>query len=265
MNRIILLACLALIIACGETSDGSGRTGIGGNDGTGGSSGMAGTGGTGGEFVTPANIDRMCRDFCANADGGEDCGPVNCGRFFSCSSSSDIQGCYESCQDDYQRHVEGQDAFGTCRAGWECFDYPARCPEEWLARLTCVLDDFECNDLFGDCDSLTDTLSECYAATSQEERTQRVQWCEESCPGYSGECGAQNVWQCWPGIPLDCSDFQNPPEGCGEFCQYDQDCERFGFQTYCFNGMCAAECTYSGDGACDADEVCDEGRCYPAQ
>jgi hypothetical protein len=223
-----------------------------------------GTGGTGGEFVTPANIDQLCRDFCANTGAGEDCGPVNCERFFSCSSSSDIQGCYESCQDDYQRHGEGQDAFGTCRAGWECFDYPARCPEEWLARLTCVLDDFECNDLFGDCDSLTDTLNECYTTASQEERTQQVQWCEETCPAQSGECGSQ-IRECWPGIPLDCSDFQSPPEGCGEFCNDDFDCQSRVQAMYCFNDMCAAECTNNEDGACDAGEVCNEGRCYPAQ
>jgi hypothetical protein len=260
MRFFALTSFAALMVACGSSPVGHYQSG------TGGTGGMVGTGGTGGEFVTPANIDQLCRDFCANTGAGEDCGPVNCERFFSCSSSSDIQGCYELCQDDYQRHVEGQNAFGTCRAGWDCFDAPARgCPEEWLARLTCVLDDFECNDFFGDCDSLTDTLNECYAAASQEERTQQVQWCEETCPAYSGECGSQ-IRECWPGIPLDCSNFQSPPEGCGESCNDDFDCEDFGNQTYCFSGMCAAECTYSEDGACDAGEVCNrEGRCYPAQ
>ncbi len=144
MRRLRWIACAALMVACSGTSDTGSRTGSGGAGG--------------GEPIIPAGVDQLCRDFCANEDDGEDCGPQNCiriaGRGDACR---DVQACYERCLGAYEYRANPG---APCPEEYECLPEAPFCTDEWIADLTCLLD-LECSDLFGDCDSVTEQILEC--------------------------------------------------------------------------------------------------------
>jgi hypothetical protein len=62
------------------------------------------------------------------------------------------------------------------------------------------------------------------------------------------------------GDPLECSDFTTPPPGCDETCPSgDLDCQD---GTFCFNGVCSAQCT--AEEGCGEGATCNaRGRCVP--
>jgi hypothetical protein len=62
------------------------------------------------------------------------------------------------------------------------------------------------------------------------------------------------------GTMLDCSSLTNPPPGCDEPCPSgDSDCQD---GTFCFNGVCSAQCT--ADEGCAEGSTCNaRGRCVP--
>jgi len=152
MTRLTLVAFAALIAACGQTSEGAGRTGTGGTGGTVGAGGSGGTSGTGGTVEPPPPppqaVDQTCRDWCANEAEGASC---HQGSFDS------IQPCYESCLATYQQEAARE------------------CEDEWIATKNCQLD-LECADLFGDCDSNQNAHSECVT------RAYNREYCASNCP-----------------------------------------------------------------------------------
>lgn len=102
-------------------------------------------GGTG-----PDAADQTCRDWCANEP-----------QEFSCfvGSVDQVAGCYHDCLATY----------GQAEA--------MQCGDEWIAILGCELD-FDCYDLFGECQEFDIELQECIR------RGDRVDWCEASCPEF---------------------------------------------------------------------------------
>lgn len=142
---VVVVALLAL--GCGETSAG----GAGGTSGTGGSAGTGGTAGTGGiePPPPPESVDQTCRAWCANEFEGPSC---HQGPFES------VQPCYEDCLSDYQEE-----------------EADSQCGDDWIAIKDCELD-LECEDLFGDCDSLEDAHDECVR------RSNARAFCTENCP-----------------------------------------------------------------------------------
>jgi hypothetical protein len=60
--------------------------------------------------------------------------------------------------------------------------------------------------------------------------------------------------------PLECEDFVTPPPGCDEPCPSgDSDCQE---GTFCFNGVCSAQCT--AEEGCVEGATCNaRGRCVP--
>lgn len=128
MTRIGLVAAIALLaLGCGDTTTG-------------------GTAGTGGTPPPPANVDKTCRDFCANEQGGPSCfdGPPEF-----------VEPCYEMCLSDYQNY--------------------GACGDEWIARYDCHLA-LECQDLVGDCESALEPLEECVRLANNR------LYCEATCP-----------------------------------------------------------------------------------
>jgi len=157
-RRALSFAVLTLLLAlgCGETA-----TGSGGMTGTG---GTAGTGGAGGAPPPPppASVDRTCRSWCANEPEG-----------FSCyqGSPESVQGCYEDCLSDYQNEAARQ------------------CGDEWIAIKDCQLD-LDCDDLFGDCDSVEDAHDECLVRAANRD------YCEANCPDFDITQCEQDTTEC---------------------------------------------------------------------
>jgi hypothetical protein len=166
---------------------------------TGTSDGRSGDGGSGGTPPPPANIDQACRAWCANEPEGLSChqGPAG-----------SVQGCYEDCLRDYQNEAERQ------------------CGEEWIAIKDCQLD-LDCEDLFGDCDSVEDAHDECF------QRAANRDYCEANCPEFDlGQCEQDTT---------ECSEFALANSYCASNCPTQG------------REQCIEE--YSSTGTCDRVEV----------
>lgn len=238
MKWTILLACLALLMACGETSGGTDRGGMGGSGGmvaAGGSGGTAGTGGSVEPPPPPQDVDQTCRDWCANDAQGASC---HQGPFDS------VQPCYEGCLSTYQQEVDRQ------------------CEDQWIAIKDCQLD-LDCADLFGDCDSNQNAHSECATAAFNRE------YCESNCPNLDlngcdrQTCDAHNYCQsdCPTMDETECReqyinqrqcDHEDAIVQCGNYCT-QQDLSQCVDQ-WLSTGRCEFD---SGSAACAA--VCSSG------
>jgi hypothetical protein len=150
---------------------------------TGTSDGRSGDGGSGGTPPPPANVDQACRDWCANEPEGLSChqGPAG-----------SVQGCYEDCLRDYQNEAERQ------------------CGEEWIAIKDCQLD-LDCEDLFGDCDSVEDAHNECLQLTALANS-----YC-------ASNCSTQDREQCIEEYSST-GMCDRDEVSCGEFCSLPDEC-----------------------------------------
>jgi len=140
---VVLFAFAVMTSGCSEP-------GTGGTGGAGGTAGSGGSGGSGGDPPPPPPpaVDQTCRDWCANEPAG-----------FSCHQGppESVQDCYEGCLVDYQSEAERQ------------------CADEWIAIKDCQVDQ-ECEDLFGECDSIEASLDGCHQLADNRE------YCETNCP-----------------------------------------------------------------------------------
>ena len=172
-----------------------------------------GNGGTGGVFVVPESVDSTCREFCANENEGSTCGPSARPGSFN-PGSSDVRQCYERCLSGYEAST------GVCR-------------DEWIDILECHID-LECEDLFGDCDSVEAIFNECV------QRANNRDYCEANCPDF-------NIAQCEQDT-TDCQAFAVANTYCDSICPTQE------------REQCIAQ--HIASGTCDYQEATDSCRAY---
>jgi hypothetical protein len=157
---------------------------------------MGGSAGTGGTAPPPPSVDQTCRDWCANETGG-----------FSCYQGppTSVQVCYEGCLRAYRNELQRQ------------------CGDEWIAIKACQVE-LECEDLFGDCDSVEDAFDECVRLADNRA------YCEANCPELDLVSCEQDT--------TECREFAEANTYCESFCptQDRQEC----IDQYLSTGSCGS-------------------------
>jgi hypothetical protein len=172
MKKLALILFAGLMVACGGTGASDGRSGDGGGSGTAGSGGAP--------PPLPQAVDETCRDWCANDSEGASC---HQGTFES------VQPCYEKCLRDYRAEEEQ----------WQCGG-------EWIAIKDCQVA-LECEDLFGDCDSVKNEHAECVRLLSNRA------FCEANCPNLDIAQCQQDTTECRQSVQV-----------CDEMCGWPDEC-----------------------------------------
>jgi hypothetical protein len=131
-----------------------------------------------------------------------------------------VKPCHEDCLEDYQREAERQ------------------CGDEWIAIQDCQLD-LDCEDFFGDCDSVEDVHDECL------QRAANRDFCEANCPDFDLAQCEQDTTECRQLVDANSFCESRCPNQNREAC----------IAQYIAGGTC--------DDGCPAGEIWCDGACTP--